>query len=86
MLTLADLAKFKKNAKLKDRYPKQLQRLQGQGIAPACIEEAVTGTIANLAKVKVLSLVIYGEPPGAPGSVLEPGSWVLFRTFLLPGF
>jgi hypothetical protein len=62
LLSSADLAKFKKNAKLKDRYTKQLQRLQGLGIAPACIEEAVTGTIANLAKVKVLSLVIYGEP------------------------
>jgi hypothetical protein len=62
LLTPADLAKFKKNAKLKDRYAKQLQRLQKAGIATACIEEAVTGTVANLAKQKSLSLVIYGEP------------------------
>ena len=62
MLSPTDLAKFKKNAKLEDRYAKQLQRLQGKGIAPACIEEAVTETIANLTKDKDLSLVIYGEP------------------------
>jgi hypothetical protein len=57
-----DLAKFKSKAKLTDRYPKQLQRLQTAGIAPACIEQAVTGAIANLAEAKTSSLVIYGEP------------------------
>jgi hypothetical protein len=57
-----DLAKFKSKAKLTDRYPKQLQRLQAAGIAPACIEQAVTGAIANLAEAKTSSLVIYGEP------------------------
>jgi hypothetical protein len=57
-----DLAKFKSKAKLTDRYAKQLQRLQAAGIPPACIEQAVTGAIANLASAKTSSLVIYGEP------------------------
>jgi hypothetical protein len=57
-----DLAKFKSKAQLKDRYAKQLQRLQTHGIAPACIEEAVKGTTDNLSKTKSSSLVIYGEP------------------------
>jgi DNA replication protein DnaC len=57
-----DLAKFRSKAKLTDRYTKQLQRLQAAGIAPACIEQAVTGAIANLAEAKTSSLVIYGEP------------------------
>jgi hypothetical protein len=57
-----DLTKFKTKAKLKDRYAKQLQRLQARDIAPACIEQAVSGAIANLAKSKTSSLVIYGEP------------------------
>lgn len=57
-----DLAKFKKKAKLKDRYSKQLVRLQAKGIATACIEQAVKGAVANLAEAKTSSLVIYGEP------------------------
>jgi Z1 domain-containing protein len=57
-----DLAKFKTKAQLKDRYAKQLQRLHDQGIAPACIEEAVKGATDNLAKTRSSSLVIYGEP------------------------
>jgi hypothetical protein len=57
-----DLAKFKIKAQLKDRYAKQLQRLQSQGIAPACIEEAVNGATNNLARARSSSLVIYGEP------------------------
>jgi hypothetical protein len=56
-----DVEKFKAKAKLKDRYAKQIQRLHNQGIAPACIEEAVNGATANLATGN-LSLVIYGEP------------------------
>jgi hypothetical protein len=62
MATGIDLAKFKDKAKLKDRYSRQLQRLQTKGIAPACIEEAVAGAVANLATAKNSSLVIYGEP------------------------
>jgi Z1 domain/SWI2/SNF2 ATPase len=57
-----DIAKFKHKAKLKDRYLKQLQRLQTKSIATACIEEAVSGAIANLATAGTSSLVIYGEP------------------------
>jgi hypothetical protein len=57
-----NLAKFKGKAKLTDRYARQLQRLQARNIAPACIEEAVEGTILNLAAAKTASLVIYGEP------------------------
>jgi Z1 domain-containing protein len=57
-----DLAKFKSRAKLKDRYARQIQRLQSQPIATACIEEAVNGAVANLSKAKTSSLVIYGEP------------------------
>jgi Z1 domain-containing protein len=57
-----DLEKFKQKAKLKDRYAKQLLRLQAAGIATACIEEAVNGAIANLPAAKNSSLVIYGEP------------------------
>jgi hypothetical protein len=56
-----DFAKFKSKAKLKDRYAKQLQRLQSKGIAPACIEQAVNGAVSNFSKGKA-SLVIYGEP------------------------
>ena len=56
-----DLAKFKSKAKLKDRYAKQLQRLQSKAIAPACIEQAVSGAVSNFTKGKA-SLVIYGEP------------------------
>jgi len=57
-----DLAKFKGKAKLKDRYSRQIKRLQSQGIAPAFIEEAVNEASANLNKGKATSLVIYGEP------------------------
>jgi hypothetical protein len=57
-----DLAKFKKKAKLKNRYANQLKRLQSRGLATACIEEAVDGAVANLPDVKSASLVIYGEP------------------------
>jgi hypothetical protein len=57
-----DVGKFKKKAILKDRYAKQLQRLHTLGIAPGCIEEAVSGAISNLAAAKSSSLVIYGEP------------------------
>jgi DNA replication protein DnaC len=57
-----DLEKFKNKAKLKDRYAKQLQRLQSKGIPTACIEEAVEGATANLATAQTSSLVIYGEP------------------------
>ena len=57
-----DLTKFKSKAKLKDRYSKQLQRLQKEGIAAACIEEAVNGAVANLSTANTSSLVIYGEP------------------------
>ncbi len=57
-----DLVKFKSSAKLKDRYAKQLQRLQAGGIPTGCIEEAVNGAISNLAAAKTSSLVIYGEP------------------------
>ena len=62
MATKFDVAKFKKKANLKDRYAKQLQRLQGQDINPNCIEQAVNAAIPNLAKAKSSSLVIYGEP------------------------
>jgi hypothetical protein len=57
-----DLAKFKKKAKLKDRYARQLQRLQSKSIATAFIEQAVDGAAANLADADTSSLVIYGEP------------------------
>jgi hypothetical protein len=57
-----DLAKFKKKAKLKDRYAKQLQRLQVKSIATAFIEQAVNAATGNLATANAGSLVIYGEP------------------------
>ena len=57
-----DLEKFKNKAKLKDRYAKQLQRLQDEGRATDSIELAVNTTVANLAKTEASSLVIYGEP------------------------
>jgi hypothetical protein len=62
MSTQIDLEKFKKKAKLKDRYARQLQRLHDKGIAPGCIEEAVNGSVTNLASARSSSLVIYGEP------------------------
>jgi len=57
-----DLEKFKNKAKLKDRYAKQLQRLQAEGRATDSIELAVNAAVANLAKTEASSLVIYGEP------------------------
>src|SRR5712692_2153686 len=57
-----DLEKFKNKAKLKDRYTKQLQRLQEEGRATDSIELAVNTTVANLSKTEASSLVIYGEP------------------------
>src|ERR1039458_1721339 len=62
MTTGIDLEKFKNKAKLKDRYAKQLQRLQAKGIATDSIELAVNAAVANLAKADASSLVIYGEP------------------------
>src|SRR6266849_550925 len=57
-----DITKYKEKAKLKERYSKQLQRLQTKSIATACIEQAVQGAIENLATATTSSLVIYGEP------------------------
>ncbi len=57
-----DFAKFKDKAKLKDRYAKQLQRLQTEGRATDSIELAVDSAVANLAEEQPSSLVIYGEP------------------------
>ena len=57
-----DFEKFKKQAKLKGRYGKQLQRLHDDGRATDSIETAVDTTAANLAKTKSSSLVIYGDP------------------------
>ncbi|MHB1528625.1 MAG: Z1 domain-containing protein [Acidiferrobacteraceae bacterium] len=62
MMDTFDLAKIKEKAKLPNRYAKQLARLRTSGIATGCIEQAVDGAIANLAKAKNASLVIYGEP------------------------
>jgi hypothetical protein len=57
-----DLSKIKEKAKLPNRYSKQLARLHSAGTATGCIEQAVDGAIANLAKAKKASLVIFGEP------------------------
>jgi len=62
MVSVIDLAKFKDKAKLKDRYARQLKRLQGDGIQTDCVEAAVTGAVANLTVVQSSALVIYGEP------------------------
>ncbi|SMH62753.1 Z1 domain-containing protein [Azospirillum agricola] len=62
MTSLFDLAKFKDKAKLKDRYAKQLQRLQSDDIQTDCIETAVNGAVKNLTTAKTSALVIYGEP------------------------
>lgn len=62
MPTGIDLAKFKRKAKLKDRYERQLHRLKIKNIATGCIEQAVDGTVSNLAAAKTVSLVVYGEP------------------------
>ncbi len=57
-----DLEKFKNQAKLKDRYSKQLQRLQDEGRATDSVKLAVDGAVANLDNTQTSSLVIYGEP------------------------
>lgn len=57
-----DLARFKSNPNPKDRYSKQLARLRKSKIETACIVEAVTKAVSNLAVAKTSSLVIYGEP------------------------
>ena len=62
MSTGINLAKLKAKAKLKNRYAKQLKRLQDGKIATGCIEAAVDGAVGNLSKNSPSSLVIYGEP------------------------
>ena len=62
MSNTIDLAKFKKKAKLKNRYGKQLDRLRSKGIPTDCIEQAVQGAIKNFKAAKTSALVIYGEP------------------------
>ncbi len=62
MVNGIDLEKFKNKAKLKDRYAKQLQRLQAEGRATDSVELAVEKAVANLAEAEPTSLVIYGEP------------------------
>ena len=57
-----DLAKYKNKAQLRDRYAKQLERLQNEHVDTSCIEQAVDETIKNLSVDKTSSLVIYGEP------------------------
>jgi hypothetical protein len=57
-----DLAKLRGKAKLKDRYVKQLRRLQAKKIETGCIEKAVDGVLSNLAIDRTASLVVYGEP------------------------
>src|SRR6185437_1860450 len=59
---MIDLEKFKNKAKLKDRYAKQLQRLQTKGVATDSIELAVNAAVQNLDKTGGSSLVIYGDP------------------------
>jgi hypothetical protein len=61
MVTDVDVEKFKIKAKLKDRYAKQLSRLQDKGIPTACIEETVISAASKLDTEKT-SIVIYGEP------------------------
>ncbi|WP_263350512.1 Z1 domain-containing protein [Acidicapsa acidisoli] len=56
------LANFKDRTRLRDRYAKQLARLQRKEIATACIEETVEEASANLETAKERSLVIYGDP------------------------
>jgi hypothetical protein len=60
MTSPIDLEKFKGLSNLKDRYAKQLQRLQKKDISTTGIEAAVEGATANLKTTR--SLVIYGEP------------------------
>jgi hypothetical protein len=62
MTNRIDLAKFKKKAKLKDRYAKQLLRLQSKQRATVFIEQAVKDATSNLAASDAQALVIYGEP------------------------
>jgi hypothetical protein len=57
-----NIAKFKKRAKLMDRYAKQLLRLRSSGVATNCVERAVNDAMTNLSTAKNRSLVIYGEP------------------------
>ncbi len=61
MAKAIDLMQLKSKAKLTDRYPKQLKRLQLKGLSTDSIEEAVQEAVKNLAAEKT-SLVIYGEP------------------------
>ena len=57
-----DLNKLKAKATLKDRYGKQLQRLQKEGISTECVEAAVSNTVKKLAGADTTAMVIYGEP------------------------
>jgi hypothetical protein len=62
MASVIDIEKFKATAKLADRYPKQLHRLQmSEGVATGCIEAAVEGAVAKCGAGKT-ALVVYGEP------------------------
>ena len=57
-----DIEKFKDEAKLKDRYAKQLHRLKLTGVQTDCVESAVEAAIAKMTTAKTSALVIYGEP------------------------
>lgn len=57
-----DIEKFKDEAKLKDRYAKQLHRLKLTGVQTDCVESAVEAAIAKMMTAKTSALVIYGEP------------------------
>lgn len=57
-----NLASLIEKAKLKGRYPKQLDRLQKSGKSTACIEEAVTKAIDKVSAPGISSMVIYGDP------------------------
>jgi hypothetical protein len=62
MLDKLDLATLKAKAQLKDRYAKQLHRINAAGIQTDCIDAAVSGVVDKLVGGSASALVVYGEP------------------------
>lgn len=57
-----DIADFLSDDGPENQYQEQLKRIQAVGNETECIEQAVTGALANLTGQSQKSFVIYGEP------------------------
>lgn len=57
-----DISKFAPGGQRSNQYEVQIKRLQKNGKATECIEQAVQGALKNLGGTTQKSFIIYGEP------------------------